>query len=538
MTGASTSTGSAAAVRMPSRVFFFSSPDLLSFLSRFLSIDDLLTCSGLSSALRHVLDSSAVWRPRLRQAQHIQSSFVPLEIQPPYVAPEDDDDEKPPTPPTRRGSRRSSSLSCPPPPPCPAAFDASLGEVAEQCYAHYRNALHAMRIRCEIFPVAILPATSSSPTSSSSFSSSPVSLPASLPASSSVFHLKFLLTREALVNKFDCREFVLVREADWWRVTCMGPPDSGHLVLNAHNMERGDSGFILITPPSHPTAAARTPHKQQYIELMRCSEHCHTACGRLLPPTPALPPPRPTPAWFSQHLAALSFRQEPFPRIPQSLHPSFHPLPVCGQCRLGVLSAVLAFCGQYYHVPELGWQVDCLVRINGVQWDGRWKEFEDEIAYHRMSIRWREVEEEEEEQVEGGERGEGRMEGVARRTKGEWYVERVQMSDDSGVYAINTPSNLPWTNPIPPSPPTTHPPELTLHEHPLVHYPRSVYRLDEYGCDVCGESHRGMDVWHCSCCQLDCCAAVVQEARQMLANAGEERLELMKPLNDQDEGDS
>ena len=553
------------AAPIASRTFFFASADLLSFLCRFLSVDELLCCSALSSALHCVVDSNSVWRPRLLQAKHIQSSFVPLEIQPPFVPPPEDDDEeeKQPPPAPRRGSqRRSSSLACPPPSPCPASFDASLAEVAEVCSSHYANALYGLRIQCQILPVAILPFTGPHPATSPEAvpTSPPLALDPSPSSSSSssfccVFHLKFLLTRDPynpLVNKFDCREFVLCREGDWWRVKAMGPPDSGQLVLNAYNMERSDSGLIFITPPAHSTSQpTRTPYKAQYIELMRCSEHSHTDCARLLTPTPALPPPRPTPAWFSQHLAALSFRQQPFPRIPESLYPSFHPLPVCGGCRLGVLAAVLSFCRQFDPmVPELGWQVDCLVRVNGVQWDARWKEFADEIAYDRVSIRWREREEEEgdgdgvggqEETGEGeGEEGGGgqRMEGVTRRRRGEWCVERmVQLTDDSGVYAINTPSNLPWINPSPPSPATTHPPELSLHEHPLLHYQRSVYRINGYGCDVCEDSHSEQDVWHCQYCQFDCCPAAVHEARQRIANAAEQRVELMKPLNTQDEQD-
>ena len=91
----SSSSDSVVEAFLPSRHFFFSSPDLVSFLARFLSVDELLLCSSLSLALHAHFDHNAVWRHRLLQARHVQSSFVPLEIQPPYVEkPEDDGEEK------------------------------------------------------------------------------------------------------------------------------------------------------------------------------------------------------------------------------------------------------------------------------------------------------------------------------------------------------------------------------------------------------------------------------------------------------------
>ena len=487
---------------LPSREFFFQSADLVSFLCRFLSIDDLLLCSSLSSHLHAVLDSNAVWRHRLLQAKHIQSFYVPLEIQPPYVeADEEEEESKTPSPPLSARHRRRSSLTCPPPSASTAVFDSSLAAVAEVCCAFYARRLRHVGVDCQISPVAILPLPSS-PTS--------------------VFHLKFLLTRRALENQFDCRSFALRRaEGGEWEVQAMGDLDTGYLVLNEYNMEQRDTGVFVITQPPPPAKTA----KGQYVDLLRCSEDAHTGCRRLLRPSPALPPPRPTPAWFSMHLAALSFRHVPFPAIPPSLYPAFHPLPVCAGCRQGVLAAVDVFCQEWAHqVDSFAWHIDCLVRINAVQWDARWKEFEDEIRYHRLCIR--RVDDADRHTAEG-------QEGLGASQLPRWCVERIQLFDDCGVYAVNTASNLPWTNPTPPSPHETHPPELLLHEHPLRHYARSVYRSDEYGCDVCGESHEGQDVWHCSFCQFDCCARAVAEARASIATAQEARLELMRPLKEQ-----
>ena len=499
----STSSSTSTLTRLPSRDFFFSSADLVSFLARFLSINDLLLCSSLSSSLQPVLDSSAVWRHRLLQAKHIQSFYVPLEIQPPYVERDDDDEEelKASTPPLSTRRRRS-SLTCPPPSASTAVFDSSLAAVAEVCCGYYAHRLHQLGVDCQIFPVAILP-----------FPSSPTS----------VFHLKFLLTRRVLENQFDCRAFTMGKGEDGeWEVRQMGDPETGYLVLNEYNMQQRETGVFVITQPPAPARTA----KGQYLELMRCSEDVHSGCRRLLKPSPALPPPRPTPAWFSMHLHGLSFRDEPFPAIPRSLYPAFHPLPVCAECRQGVLAAVDVFAEEWVHqVPAFQWQVDCLLRVNEVQWDARWKEFEDEIAYIRLNLLPA-------DDADDAINDDG-QDGAHQNPR--WRVERVQLFDDSGVYAVNTTSNLPWTSPVPPSPASTHPPELALHEHPLLHYERSVYRSDEYGCDVCGKSHVGMDVWHCSHCHFDACSFSVQEARTAAVTAQEGRVELMRPLREQSE---
>ena len=128
---------------------------------------------------------------------------------------------------------------------------------------------------------------------------------------------------------------------------------------------------------------------------------------------------------------------------------------MCTQCRLGVLQAVGAFCSRWApHVQVFTWQVDCLVKVNERQWDVRWKEYEDEIVYCRLSIRWSE-----QQRADPDDDGDADVVGdddAALSSPG-WSVECAQLQDDSGVYAINTSSNVPWTNPIPPSPASTHP---------------------------------------------------------------------------------
>ena len=53
--------------------FFFQSRDLLSALSPFLTIDDVLQCSSLSTDLYAWSDGDATWAPRLTQATVIPS---------------------------------------------------------------------------------------------------------------------------------------------------------------------------------------------------------------------------------------------------------------------------------------------------------------------------------------------------------------------------------------------------------------------------------------------------------------------------------
>ena len=721
----------------PSITLLLSVPDLIYHTSHFLSVDELLCCSALSQRLHAVFESDKVWRRRLGEAKHIQSSWVPLEIQKPYVHRDDEEDEKAQAEDEKHSTRREEehvaaaqamlleqakrgafepSASQPPP--------LSLALALSRFYYIYRvNANN--HLSCDILPLAILPVPPSAQLNSC--------LPPPAPGVY-VYHCRFLLTRDRLVNKSDAREMRLAwdESSSQWQVAAMLRTDSGILALNVHNVR--DGRIILPDEPLPSTPSC----KQRYIRLLSCSCHSTTTCHHLLPPTPALPPPRPVPAWYSHHLAQFSIRQQPFPPIPESAYPSFHPLPVCYACRLEVKEAVRVF-SETWRDREgmLSFEVDCAIRVNEREWDVRWRAYADDVTYRRCVVVAEEEEEEDEAdedeeeedeedeeeeeeeedeeewrihedndgqlaedvrqmqvadsdadeadaddeeekgdgregqaathaepaaqpmqtqqqqqqvahppadaaegeeddneeernrdewvenamqptdatlqwiygqladatsqhyqrlmEVEGaqaegqsaeGAEGEEEEEGKVQRREGAadeeeederdvavanegattprhsarpranslpmsdatassvaastaatlasssvsspssaasasarrvlFRVERVLMDNDSGVYAINAPTNLPWTELAPRSSHDSHPPVLFMHEHALYHHPRSVYRSGDYVCDVCHEMHDSAHggVWHCDHCSYDVCEARVAEARR------------------------
>ena len=704
-------------------------PDLIYYTSHFLTIDELLCCSALSSRLHTLFDSDKVWRRRLGEAKHIQSSWVPLEIQKPYVHRDDDDEEEKATEEddkhsirgeeeqlaaaqamlleqSRRGAFEPSATSPPP-----------LSLALALCRFYYIYRINSNNhLNCDVLPLAILPVPAS--INLNTFAPPPT-------AGVCVYHCRFLLTRDRLVNKSDARELRLAweEESRQWQVAAMLRSDSGILALNVHNVR--DGRIIVPDEPLPPVLSC----KQRYIRLLSCSCHSTTNCHRLMPPSPALPPPRPVPAWFSHHLAQLSIRQQPFPPIPSSPYPSFHPLPACNGCRLEVKEALRVF-SETWRDREgvLGFEVDCVVRVNEREWDVRWRAYADDVTYRRCVVvaevdgeddeeedddddeEWRieegeddeqltdeqaegmtdtqtvaphdaallqrlaeaaerqayhqangereerqerkdqgeaqddvnadeqqraaqqqpnhaadadadegqdedtdewvenagmqptdatlqwiygqladattqhyhrlreEAAREEDEQQREGEEEKGQQEGAVAAGHSEeatadeleddvttprttvrsranslpmsdatassvaastaatfasssvsspssastsarrplFRVERVLMDNDSGVYAINAQSNLPWTDPAPRSSFATHPAVLFMHDHPLYHHTRSVYRNGEYVCDVCHELHDSTNggVWHCDHCSYDCCEAKVEEARR------------------------
>ena len=722
-------------------------PDLIYYTSYLLTVDELLCCSSLSSRLHALFDSDKVWRRRLGEAKHIQSSWVPLEIQKPYVHHDDDDDDDDGDGPegkerhmtdeeaakekhslrreeeqlaaaqallleqSKRGAFEPSASSPPP-----------LSLALALCRFYYIYRINSNNhLNCDILPLAILPVPPS------------INLNPSVPppaAGVCVYHCRFLLTRDRLVNKSDARELRLAWDEDsrQWQVAAMLRNESGVLALNVHNVR---DGRIIVPDEPLPTTLS---YKQRYIRLLACSCHSTTNCHRLLAPSPALPPPRPVPAWFSHHLAQLSIRQQPFPPIPPSPYPSFHPLPVCSGCRLEVKEAVRVF-SEMWRDREgvLGFEVDCVVRVNEREWDVRWRAYADDVTYRRCVLaaevdgeeddeeeddedeeEWRIEEDEDDEQLAGDEKeggtealattaqrvgavlrlaeaaerrsneaavdgeekqegsegqhrrqevpgpeeqpqrpvwheaddaageeeddeeedaeeadewvenatqptdatlqwiygqladattqhyqrlreeaeGEGELEEGEEEEKGQQHeaaaeegaahseeaaadeaeddvttprpiarpranslpysdatassvaastaatfasssvsspsstsptarrplfrVERVLMDNDSGVYAVNAHSNLPWTDPAPRSSLVTHPPVLFMHDHELYHHSRSVYRNGEYVCDVCHELHDSSNggVWHCDHCSYDCCEQRVEDTRR------------------------
>ena len=388
--------------RTSSLTLLLSLPDLIYYTSHFLTLDELLCCSSLSSRLHTLFDSDKVWRRRLGEAKHIQSSWVPLEIQKPYVHRDDDDEQEEKytseeeekyslrreeeqlaaahallVEQNKRGSFEPSSSS---PPPLPLAL--------ALCRFYYIYRINSNNhLNCDILPLAILPIPPS------------INLNTFVPppaAGVCVYHCRFLLTRDRLVNKSDARELRLAWDEDsrQWQVAAMLRSDSGILALNVHNVR--DGRIVVPDEPLPPTLSC----KQRYIRLLGCSCHSTTHCQRLLPPSPALPPPRPVPAWFSHHLAQLSIRQQPFPPVPPSPYPSFLPLPVCSGCRLEVKEAVRVF-SETWRDREgvLGFEVDCMVRVNEREWDVRWRAYADDVTYRRCVV-VAEVEGEEDEEEE------------------------------------------------------------------------------------------------------------------------------------------
>ena len=423
------------------------SVDLLAHTSRFLSISELLHCSGLSRWLHSVFDSDRVWRRRLTRALHIQSSYIPLEIQPPYTEDDDDGAQDSAALPGELHERKELERLLPmhaalpavaadsAPPPAASSSSAtspsalSLAQAADLCLAYYTRRINPNNhLRCDITAAAILPAPADSfpppktwqraEESESKHSHSAggeddleegndneegeeeeeaeqasptsVSSPASASAvgrsssQSLVYHAKMLLSRSATVNKTDCRAFAILPLED----------GSGWEV---ERMGVSDSGRLVLNvlnirnlhePAASPSSAlpASASCKRRYIALLTCSAHESHRCHTLVAPSPSLPPPRPIPAWFSHHLAQLAFRHQPFPPIPALPFPAFHPLPLCVACRVSVARALRRWGRARHEELEFSWQVDCVVRVNRWEWDVRWREYADEITYRRCII--------------------------------------------------------------------------------------------------------------------------------------------------------
>ena len=172
---------SASSLLGPCGVLYLSSPDLVAHTSRFLSITDLLQCSSLTRWLHAVVDSDRVWRRRLMRALHIQSSYIPLEIQPPYREEDEDEDSAhaaalpgeqherkelerlQPVDSAQPASTTAGLLSSPSLSSASLPAPPSLAEAAAVCLEYYTRRVNKDNfLRCDITAVAILHAPADS----------------------------------------------------------------------------------------------------------------------------------------------------------------------------------------------------------------------------------------------------------------------------------------------------------------------------------------------------------------------------------------
>ena len=451
---------------------FLDTSDLLSHALTFLALTDLLTTSAISRLIHSVVDSDKVWRPRLTAALAV--SALPASEPP----------SSPPAPASSSTSAASPSILT-----VLSVIDAySMSGGGHDNYRHRPS------------PLATTAVTAIVPTQQ------PL-----------VYHVKVCSERSPVQCFVDYREMEIgpvqssemKEEADGhdgesggglgWEVKRVGLRFSGRLVLNAADNRH------LLTAPSPPPARPQSA-KQRYLSTYGCSVR-HSAgsatsavCHTLLPPQPPLPSPTVPPRWFSENLRdAVAMGVEP-PPVPTS---PFAPLvvwPVCYACRTEVAAAVQSVCNEWRRLRrERPLQVDCVIRINETEWDTRMREFEDEIEYRRVALTTA-------TQPPAATAAASTASQSATPHKLHFIASRLYQYD-SGQYAISHPSNLPFTNPAPPSgPPRIHP----HHEHPLRYYRISPYRFASYVCNECAGNAHG-DVWHCEQCQFDLCMGCATE---------------------------
>ena len=221
----------------PLEQFFFQSRDLLSALSPFLNIDDLLQCSSLSTALHGWYDGDLTWAPRLAQAAAITSP-----------------------PPSNEASRSSSEdnaapIGAPVPEPLPLV-----------------DAIHLI----EQF---LLGRHDESMVDGLVFD-----------GGSGMYHVHY--SKPAPVDHLRATSVMIKYEV----LRLQRSDEDGHWVVHEH--ARSPEGLLAVNIcnahslelEAHTERPTRTA-KAEYIRRMGCSEHEQRSCWRLLAPLPPLPTP-------------------------------------------------------------------------------------------------------------------------------------------------------------------------------------------------------------------------------------------------------
>ena len=470
---------------------FLATADLLLHTFTFLSFSDLLTASAISQLIHAAVDSDKVWRPRLTAALAISAV---------------------PTTTATTTSGTSSSVPRPPAasghPSSPPSILTALSAVQRFCDGLILNQ-PMMRVGGR-FVQRRAPVVN-------------VIVPAERPL---VYHVKYSIDNAPGPShveylEMEIRQWGVQWDGDGeeeqqrdeskyseenWAVDRVGPPLSGRLVLNM-----ADNCHLLTAPTPPPNKQQSA--KQRYLATFGCSVR-HSAggstvssgvCRTLLPAQPPLPAPTVPPRWFSEHLRDAVVRGEEPPPVPTSPFPPLAVWPVCRSCRAQAAAAVQAKFDQSRRILgfpiQMRMQVDCVVRVNESEWDARSREYEDEMEYRRVVL----TTTAQPLTASTGTPTESPSSCTA-SCKPHFQATRLYQ-DESGVYAISHPSNLPFNNPAPPSgPPRTHP----HHEHPLRYYRVSPYRHSGYVCNECAVNAKG-EVWHCDKCQFDLCMECAAE---------------------------
>lgn len=301
----------------------FHSVDHVRLIAAYLPLNDLLTASALCQSLHILFDSEAVWQDRLRQAEAIQHVHADVAVPADAVL-------------------SAAQLAALPPLP-------SLSEVASLCSQSYlaAQAQRQLNLNYSRLVARLRDVHPPQPRLTAI-----VHLPLTL-----LYHTR-IVTLVMRPRKYTAKyiEFTLACSdaQQGWRVETVGRPLSGWRAINIddnvgeQNM-RGDeqplhSVFVPATTGT-TTTTINSSSKQRYVDLLRCSEHAHNQCYRLLPPSP----PRP----------AANYHRPLNP----NLHP-IQPLPLCSSCL-----TLFAHCIARYQAQGISCRVSSVTRINSTLYE-------------------------------------------------------------------------------------------------------------------------------------------------------------------------